>query len=66
MLLICQGQKTKAEMVHETLEQYRAVYVHSQRRLDSLQAVSQAFSFHACGVSSGRRRLTCVLWTGCA
>ncbi|TKA30975.1 hypothetical protein B0A50_01943 [Salinomyces thailandicus] len=43
MLLICQGQKTKAEMVHETLEQYRAVYVHSQRRLDSLQAAVRKY-----------------------
>lgn len=40
MKAICEGRKTKAEVVHETIEQYRDVYVRTQQRLDALRAVS--------------------------
>lgn len=40
MKAICEGRKTKAEVVHETIEQYREVYILTQRRLDMLRAVS--------------------------
>jgi len=40
MKAICEGRKTRQEVVHETIEQYRAVYLRSQQRLDVLQRVS--------------------------
>ncbi|KAI7663006.1 hypothetical protein KC322_g17165 [Hortaea werneckii] len=36
MKAICEGRKTKAEVVHETIEQYREVYLLSQRRMNAL------------------------------
>ncbi|KAK3064383.1 DNA topoisomerase [Teratosphaeriaceae sp. CCFEE 6253] len=43
MKAICDGQKTKAEVVHETIEQYRDVYIRTQRRLDSLTAAVRKY-----------------------
>lgn len=43
MKAICEGRKTKAEVVHETIEQYREVYLLSQRRLDALRSVGFNF-----------------------
>ncbi|KAF2172435.1 hypothetical protein M409DRAFT_17668 [Zasmidium cellare ATCC 36951] len=40
MKAICEGRKTRAEVVAETVEQYRAVYVRTQQRLGMLRAVS--------------------------
>lgn len=40
MKAICEGRKSKAEVVHETIEQYRTVYIQTQRRLDTLRAAS--------------------------
>ena len=37
---ICAGRKTKGEFVHETLEQYREVFVRSQQQAGLLRAVS--------------------------
>lgn len=39
MKAICDGQKSKAQVVHETIEQYREVYIQVQRRLDALRTV---------------------------
>ncbi|KAI7367617.1 DNA topoisomerase III [Hortaea werneckii] len=36
MKAICEGRKTKSEVVHETIEQYREVYLLSQRRMNAL------------------------------
>lgn len=41
MKAICEGRKTRAEVVEETVEQYRAVYVRTQQRLEMLRAVSE-------------------------
>lgn len=40
MKSICEGRKTKREVIDETIEQYWAVYVRSQQRMDSMMAVS--------------------------
>ena len=40
MKAICEGRKTRREVIQETVEQYRAVYVRTQQRLDVLRAVS--------------------------
>jgi DNA topoisomerase III len=40
MKAICEGRKTKAEVVHETIEQYRDVYIRSNRQMAALQTVS--------------------------
>ena len=40
MKAICEGRKTRQEVIYETIEQYRAVYVRTQQRLDVLRAVS--------------------------
>lgn len=40
MKAICEGRKTRAEVVAETVEQYREVYIRTQQRIDLLQAVS--------------------------
>ncbi|KAK1065262.1 DNA topoisomerase [Friedmanniomyces endolithicus] len=45
MKAICEGRKTKAEVVHETIEQYRDVYVRTQQRLDTLRAAVQKYCF---------------------
>lgn len=39
MKAICEGRKTKTEVVHESIEQYRDVYIRTQQRLESLRAV---------------------------
>lgn len=43
MKAICEGRKTKHEVVQETIEQYRAVYVRTQQHLNVLHAVSINF-----------------------
>ena len=40
MKAICEGRKTREEVVSETIAQYRAVYNRTQQRLNVLQAVS--------------------------
>jgi DNA topoisomerase-3 len=40
MKAICEGRKTRGEVVHETIEQYRDVYMRTQRQLGMLRAVS--------------------------
>lgn len=40
MKAICEGRKTRREVIQETIEQYRAVYVRTQQHLDVLYAVS--------------------------
>lgn len=44
MKAICEGRKTRREVIDETVEQYRAVYVRTQNRMDVLRTVS---SFHS-------------------
>ena len=39
MKAICEGRKTRREVIQETIEQYRAVYVRTQQRLDVLRTV---------------------------
>lgn len=39
---ICAGTKTRNDFVHETLEQYRDVYMRTQQQVDVLKAVSSA------------------------
>jgi DNA topoisomerase-3 len=39
MKAVCEGRKTRREVIEETVEQYRAVYVRTQQRLDVLRAV---------------------------
>lgn len=51
MKAICEGRKTKAEVVHETIEQYREVYIRSQRRMDVLKMVSLS-----CQLLTSRRK----------
>jgi len=40
MKAICNGQTTKAEVVHETIEQYRDVYARMLRHPEVLRTVS--------------------------
>lgn len=44
MKAICEGRKTQREVIEETVEQYRAVYVRTQQRLNVLKAVSLPFA----------------------
>ena len=39
MKAICEGQKNRADVVHESLEQYRAAFILSSRRIDVLKTV---------------------------
>ena len=39
MKAICDGRKTRREVTQETIEQYRAVYMRTQQRLDVLKEV---------------------------
>jgi hypothetical protein len=39
MKAICEGRTTRAAVVQETLEQYRAVYARTEQRMDLLKAV---------------------------
>lgn len=43
MKAICEGRKTRREVVDETVEQYRAVYVRTQARMEVLRTVSSNF-----------------------
>ena len=45
MKAICEGRKTRREVIDETIEQYRAVYQRTQRHMDILRAVRE-FSLH--------------------
>ncbi|KAK4541428.1 hypothetical protein LTR36_008029 [Oleoguttula mirabilis] len=49
MKAICEGRKTKAEVVHESIEQYRDVYIRTQQRLDSLRAAVRKYVFQEDG-----------------
>lgn len=40
MKAICEGRKTRRQVVEETIEQYRDVYMRTQRQLGLLRAVS--------------------------
>lgn len=40
MKAICEGRKTKREVLDESIDMYRGVYIQTQRRLDVLRAVS--------------------------
>jgi DNA topoisomerase-3 len=40
MKAICEGRLSKREMLHDTIEQYRNVYMRTQQRLDVLRSVS--------------------------
>ena len=39
MKAICEGRKTRREVINETVEQYRDVYVRTQQHLDVLRDV---------------------------
>ena len=39
MKAICEGRKDRQEVIDETIEQYRGVYLRVQQRLNVLQAV---------------------------
>ena len=36
---ICEGRATRAQVVHESLEMYREVYVRTTQRMDVLKTV---------------------------
>lgn len=40
MKAICEGRKSRREVIQETLEQYRNVYMRTQQQLPLLHAVS--------------------------
>ena len=42
MKAICEGRKGQREVIEETIEQYRAVFVRTEQRVDVLRAVSAA------------------------
>ena len=37
---ICAGTRTRSEVVHESLEQYREVFIRTSQQIDVLRAVS--------------------------
>lgn len=39
MKAICEGRKTRRDVIEETVEQYRAVYIRTQQRLHLLREV---------------------------
>lgn len=41
MKAICEGRKSKREVVQESIDQYRDVYLRAQRQLPVLQDVSR-------------------------
>lgn len=41
MKAICAGTKSRSEVVHESLEQYREVFVRTSQQIEVLKAVSQ-------------------------
>ena len=43
MKQICAGTKSRHDFVHETLEQYREVFVRTQQQVEVLKAVSEAY-----------------------
>lgn len=47
MKAICDGQMTKVQVVNESIEMYRDVYMRSVQRLDVLKAVSGLFDLGA-------------------
>lgn len=49
MKAICEGRKTKDEVVNETIEQYREVYMLTQRRLDMLRTSVRKYIFGEIG-----------------
>lgn len=51
MKAICEGRKSRQEVVEETLAQYRVVYNRTQQRLEDLRAVSLTALSHFCGRS---------------
>lgn len=42
---ICAGTKSRHDFVHETLEQYREVFVRTQQQVEVLRAVSELYGF---------------------
>lgn len=46
MKAVCEGRKTRREVIEETVAQYRAVYERTQQRLDVLRAVSHPSLVH--------------------
>ena len=58
---ICTGRKTRNDFVHETLEQYREVFVQTQLRVEVLKTVCHAeLGWHIILM----RELTCITTTG--
>ena len=45
MRAICEGQRTKHDVVQQSLEQYRAVYLRTKENLGVLKAVSTAAAY---------------------
>lgn len=46
MRAICDGHKTRSEVVRESLEQYRDFYIRAQRQTDKLQAAVRKYVFN--------------------
>ena len=44
MKAICEGRSTKSQVVQQSLEQYREVYVRTRQQMEVLKDVSGAFS----------------------
>jgi DNA topoisomerase III len=46
MKAICEGRKSRREVIDETIHQYRAVYVRTQQRLSVMKEVSIRLPLH--------------------
>ncbi|EGC42398.1 DNA topoisomerase III [Histoplasma capsulatum var. duboisii H88] len=47
---ICVGTKSKMEVVNESLQMYREVFVHTQQRIDILKAACRKYIFEERGL----------------
>jgi len=45
MKAICEGRSTKADVVHQSLEQYREVFIRTNQQIGVLKDVSLPLSF---------------------
>lgn len=65
MQLICDGQATKREVLDQTIEQYKEVYVKARREMETLKAVGYSgfpWEFHG-GLLSGFSLSSFSPWT---
>ncbi len=53
---ICAGTKSRHDFVHETLEQYRELFVRTQQQVEVLRAVSESY-----GIAEKEKKLTSAI-----